>query len=129
LITKALVSSPPPRIFSPSSFFLSRPLAARASKSTVEPASNFSSRVQVHRRPLAPERILEAELRHPALQRHLAAFKALEVHVAGAGFLALPAAPGGLAPARALATADTLLRLARPGGRLQLRERNHCLLQ
>src|SRR5207302_3450532 len=48
------------------------------------------------------ERVLDAEgvgepaLGNPALQRHLAALEADEVHVAGAGLLALAAAAGGL---------------------------------
>ena len=55
---------------------------------------------------LAPEEVLEAELREAPLERHLAALEALEVHVAGAGLLALAAAAGGLAEAGALATTD-----------------------
>ncbi len=50
---------------------------------------------------LHPERVGEAPLRDAALDGHLPTLEADEVHVAGAGFLSLPAAAGRLAgPAR-----------------------------
>src|SRR5207237_6619189 len=63
----------------------------------------------VDQRVLYPERVGEPALRDAALDRHLAAFEAGEVHVAGAGFLALAATAGGLALAAGLAAPDPLL--------------------
>src|SRR5437588_2088722 len=78
------------------------------------------------------ERVLDAEgvgepaLGNPALQRHLAALEADEVHVAGAGLLALAAAAGGLAGAARLAATDPLLLFhAAAGRRGQLRQLIH----
>ena len=65
---------------------------------------------------LAAVDVVEAELREAPLERHLAALEALEVHVAGAGLLALAAAAGGLAEAGRLATADALLLAVAPLG-------------
>src|SRR5204863_3220585 len=56
-------------------------------------------------------RRLEAALRQPALQRHLAAFEADLVIAARARLLALVAAARGLAQARADAAADAATRL------------------
>src|SRR5476651_940595 len=61
-----------------------------------------------------PENIGEAALGQTPMQRHLAAFKALDAH-AGARGLALAAAAGGLALAGANATADPHALLARAG--------------
>src|SRR6202163_1485578 len=61
-----------------------------------------------------PENIVEAALRQPPMQRHLAAFKTLDAH-AGTRGLALAAAARGLALAGADATADPHALLARAG--------------
>ena len=58
-------------------------------------------------------RIVEAALGHAHVQRHLAAFEAVDGD-AGAGLLALHAATGGLALARARAAADAHALLGRP---------------
>ena len=59
-------------------------------------------------------RVAEAALRQAPMQRHLAAFEALDAH-AGARGLALAAAAAGLAHARADAAADAHALLARAG--------------
>src|ERR1700737_46538 len=61
-----------------------------------------------------PENIVEAALRQPPMDRHLAALKALDAH-AGARGLALAAAARGLALAGADATADPHALLAGAG--------------
>src|SRR6202012_1090135 len=61
-----------------------------------------------------PEDVVETALRQPPMQRHLAAFKTLDAH-AGTRGLALAAAAGGFALARADATADPHTLLARAG--------------
>ena len=79
---------------------------------------------------LEPEGVGEPELREAALQRHLPALEALEVHVARAGLLALGAAarrlalPGGLAATDALLLLDTAARR-----RLQIRQLVHRRLR
>src|SRR6267143_3743033 len=61
-----------------------------------------------------PEDVVEAALRQPPMQRHLATFKTLDAH-AGARGLALAAAAGRLALAGTDATADPHALLARAG--------------
>src|SRR5690606_19216085 len=56
------------------------------------------------------ERVLEAALRQTTIERHLAAFEAVDGN-AGARLLALDATAAGLAGARADAAADALARL------------------
>src|SRR5258706_941771 len=68
---------------------------------------------RAHLRRLGDRRGEEAALRQPALQRHLAALEADLVVAPRARFLALVAAPRGLAEARADAAADAPSRLAR----------------
>src|SRR5207237_9921241 len=66
---------------------------------------------------LHPERVGEAPLGDPALEGHLAALEADEVHVAGAGLLHLPAPAGRLAGPARLPPPDPLLLLHAPTGR------------
>src|SRR5258705_3058203 len=61
-----------------------------------------------------PEDVVEAALRQPPMQRHLATFETLDAH-AGARGLTLAATAGGLALAGADATADPHALLARAG--------------
>src|SRR5207244_12739595 len=63
----------------------------------------------VYQRVLNPLRVREPALGNRALQRHLAAFEADEVHVAGAGLLALAATAGGLAQPTGLPPPHPLL--------------------
>src|ERR1700722_3560944 len=63
---------------------------------------------------IQPEDVVEAALRQPPMQRHLAALETLDPH-AGTRGLALAAAAGLLAFARADATADAHAFLARAG--------------
>src|ERR1700722_4123622 len=61
-----------------------------------------------------PENVVEAALRQAPMQRHLTAFEALDAHARTRG-LTLAATTGGLALARADATADAHALLARAG--------------
>src|SRR5262252_8083934 len=72
----------------------------------------------------------KTELRQTALQWHLAALEAFEVHVSGTCFLSLAAAAGGLSPTGALSSPYPLLAMTGPGGSAQLREihRRHLTL-
>src|SRR5206468_7579696 len=71
-------------------------------------------RVEIHNLVLDPEWIVEAALRHAAVQRHLAAFEpSLELEP-GPRLRALVPAPRGLAVAGALAAADPLLGVLHP---------------
>src|SRR5205823_12318700 len=63
----------------------------------------------VDQRVLQPERVGEPALRDPALDGHLPTLEADEVHVAGAGLLALAAPAGGLAGPAGLPAPDSLL--------------------
>src|SRR5262249_12253268 len=63
---------------------------------------------------LLEDRVVEAALRETAMQRRLAALKAVQ-RDAGARGLTLAAAPGGLALARADAAADPLGAVMRAG--------------
>src|SRR5262249_29986094 len=72
---------------------------------------------EIHLVELAREHgVFETALRHAAVQRHLAALKALDAH-AGTRGLALAAAAAGLARARTNAAADPLADLTRAGRR------------
>ena len=71
-------------------------------------------RAEVHRRVLLAERIVEAALRQPAIDRHLTALEAVQRH-ACARLLALHALAGGLALARADAAPEPLGLQARAG--------------
>src|SRR6266481_4227288 len=62
---------------------------------------------QVQNRILDAERVVEAALRHAAMQRHLAAFKSAAARIAAAGFLSLVAGTGSFAQLGAHAAADT----------------------
>src|SRR5207302_5716536 len=80
----------------------------------------------VDQRVLDAEGVGEPALGDAPLDGHLPALEADEVHVAGAGLLALAAAAGGLAGARRLATADALLLFdASATGRGQLAQLVH----
>src|SRR6266849_9426676 len=70
--------------------------------------------VEVHHVEFKSEYVIEAALRQPPMQRHLAAFEALDAHARARG-LALAAAAAGLAFAGADAATDTLSRLAGAG--------------
>ena len=65
-------------------------------------------RVEVHDLVIGPERVEEPALRHPAVQRHLAAFEAPLVLEAGARLRALRASAGRLAESRALTASHPL---------------------
>src|SRR2546421_1144631 len=67
---------------------------------------------EIHLVQLELERLVEAALRQPPVQRHLAAFEALDAHARASG-LALAATSAGLALARADAAADAHAILAR----------------
>ncbi len=71
------------------------PPSAPASRS--RPPASFASSRQAHFRRVVLRQRHEAALRQAPLQRHLAAFEADLVEAAGARFLALVAAAGGLA--------------------------------
>ena len=117
------VSSPSPRTLTSTDSFAISPAAFSASSVTSAPASKRSSRLaDVHGLVVRPERAdrhrvrgrVPAELSDPHVDRHLAAFEARRHLVrAGAGLLALDAAPGGPALAGAQAAADPLAGLAR----------------
>src|SRR5216684_7654840 len=70
--------------------------------------------VEVHLVEFKREDVIEAALRQPPMQRHLAALEALDAH-AGTRGLALAAATAGLAHAGADAAADAGALLARAG--------------
>src|SRR5439155_23496869 len=80
---------------------------------------------------LQPEGVGEPALRDAALDGHLPALEADEVHVAGAGLLALAASAGGLSRAAGLTAPDPLLFLhsttARRRQSRQLVHRNSAL--
>src|SRR3954470_5748439 len=84
--------------------------------------------VQVHVLRVRPERlerhrhllVRPAQLAHPHVDRVLAALEAGAVLGAGAGAVALVPAAGGLAVAGAVAAADALAVLARPGSRREV---------
>ena len=69
--------------------------------------------IEVHHRVFVAEDVVEAALRQPAVQRHLAALEPALERVARTRLRALVAAAGGLAVARARAAADALLVLLR----------------
>ena len=92
----------------PSCRRLTRPRSAQRLGRRPSPLEARRARDEVHHRVLVLEDVGEAALRHPADERHLAAFEAGPAAVAGAGLLALLAAAGGLAVARARAAADAL---------------------
>src|SRR6201999_2560920 len=75
---------------------------------------SFLQTVEVDLGVFDPEDVVEAALRQPAMQRHLAAFKALDAHARTRG-LALAAAARSLALAGTDATADAHALLARAG--------------
>src|SRR3546814_16164200 len=77
---------------------------------------------QIQEHVLARDLLLRAEanLRQPALQRHLAALETVLVGAARTGMLTLVAATGRLAQARADAATDAQTRLVRTGGRLNV---------
>jgi hypothetical protein len=79
-----------------------------------------SERVEVDDLVLDAERIVEAALRHAAVQRHLAAFESTLEFEARTRFRALVPASGGLAVAGSLPAADALLRVLHPTRRFQI---------
>src|SRR5688500_2232478 len=87
----------------------------------------LGQRVEIHHCVLRAEAVVEAALRHAAVQRHLAAFEsALELE-ARSGLRALVTAPRLDAVAGSLAAADPLLRKLRPLGRFQVAQIHGCL--
>src|SRR5688572_13104698 len=88
-------------------------------RTRLEPLGN---RIEVHHRILDAEGIVEAALRHPAVQRHLAAFEPALVLEARTGLRPLVTASRRLAVARSLAAADPLLGVLGALGRLEIAE-------
>src|SRR5262249_53970236 len=76
--------------------------------------------VEIHDLVLDAERIVKATLRHAPMQRHLSAFEAALEFEPRPRFGALVAATGGLALARPLAAANSLLRVLGAARRPQI---------
>ena len=115
-----VVSSPLPSRRTPSLPPRARPAAFSAAWSSVPLASSLPGvdhlldRAQVHLGIILGEDVVEAALRQPHVERHLAALEALD-RDARAALLALLAAAGGLALARADAASDAHAALAGAG--------------